>query len=161
MDGGPMEWSGERRFKNDSKRLCEREGYGNHLSMPRRLAPQPLAAKVGNRIRDLREQQGLSLASLAEASGLSKGHMSSVERGLVMMTLGTVMAMARALKVPAPVLLMFDEEEQISGLIEHVRVVEGNDIRRTAEVLRKAAFGSKAKKAPAPKPIKKRTRKKS
>ena len=117
--------------------------------MPRRSTPEPIAAKVGARIRELRQERGMSLAALAEAAGLSKGHMSSVERGLVLITVGTVVATARALGVPPFVLAMFPAEEPLSAVIEHVRSSEGGDTNKAAGKLRKLIFGP-IPTAPAP-----------
>jgi transcriptional regulator with XRE-family HTH domain len=116
--------------------------------MPRRPNPEPVAAKVGTRIRDLRQERGMSLAALADASGLSKGHMSSVERGLVLITVGTVVSAARALAVPPFVLLMFPEEEPLAAVIEHVRLSEGGDPDKAAAALRKIVFGQASGKTP-------------
>ncbi|UQA63449.1 helix-turn-helix domain-containing protein [Polyangium aurulentum] len=116
--------------------------------MPRRPNPEPVAAKVGTRIRDLRQERGMSLAALADASGLSKGHMSSVERGLVLITVGTVVSAARALGVPPFVLLMFPEEEPLAAVIEHVRLSEGGDPDKAAAALRKIVFGQAGGKTP-------------
>jgi transcriptional regulator with XRE-family HTH domain len=109
--------------------------------MPRRSIPEPIAAKVGARIRELRIERGMSLAALADAAGLSKGHMSSVERGLVLITVGTVVSTARALGVPPFVLSMFPDEEPLSAVIEHVRSSEGGDTNKAAGKLRKLVFG--------------------
>lgn len=109
--------------------------------MPRRVIPEPIAAKVGARIRELRLERGMSLAALADAAGLSKGHMSSVERGLVLITVGTVVATARALEVPPFVLAMFPSEEPLSAVIEHIRSAEGGDTNKAAGKLRKLVFG--------------------
>ncbi|TKC97930.1 helix-turn-helix domain-containing protein [Polyangium fumosum] len=109
--------------------------------MPRRPTPEPVAAKVGARIRDLRQERGMSLAALADESGLSKGHMSSVERGLVLITVGTVVSAAKALGVPPFVLLMFPEEEPLAAVVEHVRASEGGDTDKAAAALRKLVFG--------------------
>jgi transcriptional regulator with XRE-family HTH domain len=117
--------------------------------MPRRPSPEPVAAKVGTRIRDLRQERGLSLAALADASGLSKGHMSSVERGLVLITVGTVVSAARALNVPPFVILMFPEEEPLAAIIEHARLSEAGDSEKAATTLRKlvqAQTGGKSTK---------------
>jgi len=116
--------------------------------MPRRPNPEPVAAKVGTRIRDLRQERGMSLAALADASGLSKGHMSSVERGLVLITVGTVVSAARALAVPPFVLLMFPEEEPLAAVIEHVRLSEGGDPDKAAAALRRIVFGQAGGKTP-------------
>jgi transcriptional regulator with XRE-family HTH domain len=109
--------------------------------MPRRSIPEPIAARVGARIRELRLERGMSLAALADAAGLSKGHMSSVERGLVLITVTTVDATAKALGVPPFVLTMFPEEEPLSAVIEYIRAAEGGDIDKAASKLRKLAFG--------------------
>lgn len=109
--------------------------------MPRRPSADPVAAKVGARIRDLRVEKGLSLAALADASGLSKGHMSSAERGLVLITVGTVVAAARALDMPPFLLMMFPEEEPFAAVLEHVRLCEGGDAGKTAVKLRELVFG--------------------
>ncbi len=110
--------------------------------MPRRSTPEPIAAKVGARIRELRQERGMSLAALAKAAGLSRGHMSSVERGLVLITVSTVVATARALAVPPFVLAMFPDEEPLSAVIEHVRSSEGGDTNKAAGKLRKLVFGT-------------------
>ena len=112
--------------------------------MPRRSIPEPIAAKVGARIRELRLERGMSLADLADAAGLSKGHMSSVERGLVLITVGTVVATARALGVPPFVLAMFPDEDPLSTVIEHIRSTEGGDTNKAAGQLRKLVFGQVA-----------------
>ena len=110
--------------------------------MPRRSIPEPIAAKIGARIRELRLERGMTLAALAHAAGLSRGHMSSVERGLVLINVGTIVATARALAVPPFVLAMFPNEEPLSAVIEHVRSSEGGDTTKAAGKLRKLVFGS-------------------
>ena len=114
--------------------------------MPRRLIPDPIAAKVGARIRELRKERGMSLVELADAAGLSRGHLSSVERGLVLITVGTVVATARALGIPPFVLAMFPDDDPFSAVIELVRSNEGGDTLKTAGQLRRMAFGELPKK---------------
>lgn len=114
--------------------------------MPRRPIPDPMAAKVGARIRELRMERGLSIATLAASAGLSKGHMSSVERGLVLINVGTIVATARALGVPPFVLAMFPNQDPLSAVIEQVCSIEGGDTRKAAGKLRRVAFGELAKK---------------
>jgi len=114
--------------------------------MPRRPIPDPMAAKVGARIRELRMERGLSIATLAASAGLSKGHLSSVERGLVLINVGTIVATARALGVPPFVLATFPNEDPLSAVIEQVCSIEGGDTRKAARKLRRIAFGELAKK---------------
>jgi transcriptional regulator with XRE-family HTH domain len=116
------------------------------IIMPRRLIPDPIAAKVGARIRELRKERGMSLVALADGAGLSRGHMSSVERGLVLINVGTIVATARALAVPPFVLAMFPNEDPLSAVIEQVRSIEGGDTRKAADQLRRMVFGELAKK---------------
>ncbi|WP_306210125.1 helix-turn-helix domain-containing protein [Actinoplanes sp. RD1] len=65
-----------------------------------------LSASVGERIRDLRTQRGISLSALAVATGLGKGTLSELERGRRNPTLDTLFAIATALSVPLGELLV-------------------------------------------------------
>jgi ribosome-binding protein aMBF1 (putative translation factor) len=67
--------------------------------MPTRRIADSLAQKIGARIRDLRLEQGKSLAALAEASNVSTGHLSTIERGYVVMNVDTLWKIARGLGV--------------------------------------------------------------
>jgi transcriptional regulator with XRE-family HTH domain len=55
---------------------------------------------VGQRIRDVRSARGLTLAALAEASDLSTGLISQVERGISDPSLETLRRIAKVLDVP-------------------------------------------------------------
>jgi transcriptional regulator with XRE-family HTH domain len=78
--------------------------------MPRRRTPHPLASRLGVRIRALREERGLSLTKLALASGVTKGSLSSIERGLVLITIATLTKIARGLGLaPAQVMALPDD----------------------------------------------------
>ncbi|HRI71742.1 MAG TPA: helix-turn-helix transcriptional regulator [Polyangium sp.] len=67
--------------------------------MPTRRIADPFAKKIGARIRDLRLDRGKSLAALAEASDVSTGHLSTIERGYVLMNVGTLGRIAKGLGV--------------------------------------------------------------
>ncbi len=67
--------------------------------MPRRSTPDSFALQVGARIREVRLERGLTLAELANASALSKGHLSSVEHGLAAITIHTISRLAEGLGV--------------------------------------------------------------
>ncbi len=60
--------------------------------------PDP-ADGVGARLKDLRHTRGMTLAQLAEQTGLSVGTLSQVERGLVSPTVRTIYSVATALGV--------------------------------------------------------------
>lgn len=59
-----------------------------------------LAARVGVRLRELREEQGISLSELARRSKIGKGTLSELESGRRNPTLETLYALTTALKVP-------------------------------------------------------------
>jgi transcriptional regulator with XRE-family HTH domain len=65
----------------------------------------PEAAGLGDRLRARRQAAGLSLAALAEATGLTKGYLSKVERGVGQPSIGTIYRLAEALGLPAAQLL--------------------------------------------------------
>ncbi len=67
--------------------------------MPVRTEADPFAQQIGARLRDLRLEQGKSLAALETACGVSKGHLSSIERGHVLMNVVTLRNIARALGI--------------------------------------------------------------
>ncbi len=69
--------------------------------MPRRSTPDAFALEFGTRLREIRQERGLSVRELAEASELSTGHVSSVEHGLVAITIQSVNRLARGLGVSA------------------------------------------------------------
>jgi transcriptional regulator with XRE-family HTH domain len=57
--------------------------------------------KLGERIRHMRQDRGLSLADLSAKTGISKGHLSTVERDLSpRVSVDTFAAIADALGVP-------------------------------------------------------------
>ena len=68
------------------------------------------AAFIGKRIRLLRLERNLHQEDIAEASGISRSHLSKIESGKVENPgLLTLEKIAKALKVSIPYLLHFDE----------------------------------------------------
>jgi XRE family transcriptional regulator, regulator of sulfur utilization len=65
-----------------------------------------LAREVGVRVQRLRKARGLSLSGLASATGLGKGTLSEIERGLRNPTLETLFAITTALRAPLSTLLV-------------------------------------------------------
>jgi transcriptional regulator with XRE-family HTH domain len=86
--------------------------------MPRRKVPDPFAEKVGARVRALRKERGMSITKFAEASGVSKGQISTIERGLVVIKIQTVVALARGLDVAPGQLVTFPEDSALDAAIE-------------------------------------------
>ena len=90
--------------------------------MPRRSEAHPLALQVGQRICDLRVEKKLSLARLAEKAGVSKGHLSGVERGLAIITLVTIGKLAKALEVELFDILTLPETSRRAASVETERL---------------------------------------
>ena len=67
------------------------------LLMP--VYEEKLEESLGNRLRELRRQQGLSLRSLAEKSGLSANTLSLIENGKTSPSVATLQQVALALNV--------------------------------------------------------------
>jgi transcriptional regulator with XRE-family HTH domain len=71
---------------------------------PQPNAPRPVA--FGGRIRELRRKAGLTLQALADASGISVGFLSQVERDKATPSLGTLASVAAALGVEVDVFVV-------------------------------------------------------
>lgn len=67
--------------------------------------PDPTAAAVGARVRELREQGGHTLSALARLAGIGKASLSELEQGRRNPTLATLYALAGPLGVPLVALL--------------------------------------------------------
>jgi transcriptional regulator with XRE-family HTH domain len=68
-------------------------------------AAHPALRKVGERIRRVRGERGLSQEALADSARLDRSYMSGIERGVRNVTLLKLFAVAKALKVSARDLL--------------------------------------------------------
>jgi len=74
--------------------------------VPSREAPQPESpSHIGFRLKFLRQQAGLSMASLADASKVSKSNISKIENGLISPTFEVMERLSRGLGVPTSHLL--------------------------------------------------------
>lgn len=92
--------------------------------MPRRQSADPFAVEIGKRIRQLRNEAGLTIERLAYESEMgSKGHLSSIERGLVRPTAHTLKDLAEVLGVLPLDLLTFPEKDVRQDLIDRTRML--------------------------------------
>lgn len=64
------------------------------------LGREALSVDVGQRLRSLREERGVSMRSLARRSGLSANALSMIERNLTSPSVSTLNKLAGALEVP-------------------------------------------------------------
>jgi len=108
---------------------------------PKPAAPEPFAAEtnsesgpgiehalglhIAERVREYRQQLGMSGSQLALASGLSKGMLSKLENGQVSPSLATLVRLSGALQVPVTAFFRgLDEERDVL----FVKAGQGMDI---------------------------------
>ncbi|NUO59210.1 MAG: helix-turn-helix transcriptional regulator [Hamadaea sp.] len=72
---------------------------------PPPASPDPTNVAVGQRLRRLREERGLTLSALARAAGIGKATLSGLENGTRNPTLETLYAITAQLDVPLAALL--------------------------------------------------------
>jgi transcriptional regulator with XRE-family HTH domain len=90
--------------------------------MPRRDAPDSLSLAVGQRIRALRLEEGMTIEQLAAESRTgSKGHLSNIERGLVRPNIQTLKQVADGLGVQPLDLMTFPKRSVRERLIDLTR----------------------------------------
>ncbi len=101
--------------------------------MPRRNAPDSLSLAVGKRIRAIRIEEGMTIEQLAEESATgSKGHLSSIERGLVRPNIYTLKQIADGLGVKALDLLTFPKQSARERVIELTRQMSASRLTKLA-----------------------------
>jgi transcriptional regulator with XRE-family HTH domain len=70
---------------------------------------------VGQRLRILRDERGISMRALARRSGLSANALSMIERGLTSPSVSTLTKLAAALEVP--IMAFFRQEKQREKIV--------------------------------------------
>lgn len=112
--------------------------------MPRRSEPDPLALAIGQRVKRLREEAGLTIEKLAyESEFSSKGHLSSLERGLVMPTVSSLQRLADRLGVLVADLVTDPAGSDRERLLHLSREVPAGTVKKLVKDLNAAV---KAKK---------------
>ena len=105
-------------------------------AVPRRSTPDPLAKRIGARLRELRKAAGLSLRALVDQIDLgderlaSRGYISDIEAGLSLPTLATLHAVAECLGVELLDLVTFPAESERQRLVHHTRGLTKGTVRR-------------------------------
>lgn len=91
------------------------------------ITERNLEAAIGREVRGLRRQQGMTVADLAQATGLSIGMLSKIENGLTSPSLATLQALSHALSAPITAFFRRYEERRE---VQHVRAGEHLEIER-------------------------------
>jgi transcriptional regulator with XRE-family HTH domain len=115
-----------RRSASSARSSNDRKGAVRH-----RGHPDPLAARVGARIRQLRKAAEFTFDAFVEETSLGRGYLSELERGLVVPTIGTLARVARALELTIADLVVGDTERE--RLFDELREAPGNAIRELRE----------------------------
>ena len=90
-------------------------------------AERNLEVAIGRSVRELRKRQRMTGADLAAQTGLSVGMLSKIENGVISSSLGTLQALANALRVP--LVQLFQGYAEPRGAM-HVKSGEGVEIER-------------------------------
>lgn len=81
----------------------------------------------------------MSIGALADAAKISKGHLSSVERGLVGITIGTVVKVAQGFGLPSLYILAFAEDDPSVEVVELIRKLPKEQFQPVYRELKKNA----------------------
>lgn len=82
-------------------------------------AERTLEVAIGREVRAVRQQLGITVADMAENSGLSVGMLSKIENGMTSPSLTTLQALSDALGVPISQLLKRFEQERMAVQVKH------------------------------------------
>lgn len=87
--------------------------------------------KVGEKIKELREDMALSLEELAKRSGISPAMLNQIENHMISPPLGTLIKIARGLGIDAGAFFRSEKEGQPFSLVRH------NERKRVSRVASK------------------------
>lgn len=93
----------------------------------REITERNLEAAIGREVRAFRRQQGLTVADLAQATGLSIGMLSKIENGITSPSLTTLQVLSHAFSVPVTAFFRSYEERRE---VQHVKAGEHVEIER-------------------------------
>jgi transcriptional regulator with XRE-family HTH domain len=89
-----------------------RSSNDRRVAARHRRQPDPLAARVGLRIRRLRKEAEFTFDAFVEETHLGRGYLSELERGLVVPTIGTLARVAKALEVTIADLVLGETDRE-------------------------------------------------
>ena len=93
----------------------------------REITERNLEAAIGREVRNFRRQQGMTVADLANVTGLSIGMLSKIENGNTSPSLTTLQVLSHAFSVPVTAFFRRFEEERSAVF---VKAGEGLDVER-------------------------------
>lgn len=105
--------------------------------MPRRTHTTSYTLAFGERMRNLRLELGMSLDQLSKATGISKGHLSSIEHGFAAITIESVMRIAQGLDLSPTMLLAFPESDEYAVMLDLMRQLPRTRMKPLRKIMRK------------------------
>lgn len=93
----------------------------------RDISERNLEAAIGREVRAFRRQQGLTVADLAQVTGLSIGMLSKIENGITSPSLTTLQVLSHAFSVPVTAFFKSYEERRE---VQHVKLGDHVEIER-------------------------------
>jgi transcriptional regulator with XRE-family HTH domain len=103
--------------------------------VPRRTQPDPRALAIGQRLKLLREEAGLTLEKLAFEADFSKGHLSNLEHGYVMPTVATLDRLAERLGVLVADIVNDPDGADRERILELTRQLPAGTLKRLVREL--------------------------
>ncbi|NOU27909.1 MAG: helix-turn-helix transcriptional regulator [Polyangiaceae bacterium] len=98
------------------------------MASKHRRNPDPLAREVGERIRRMRKEREFSFDAFVEETGLGRGYISELERGLVVPSLTTLAIVARTLDLTIADLVLGHTDREL--LFAELRTASVAQLRR-------------------------------
>ena len=105
--------------------------------MPRRTHTTEFMLAFGERMRGLRHEFGFSLSQLSEATGISKGHLSTIELGFAAITTESVERIAIGLDVPPMFLFAFPKDNEYAVILDLVRKIPTTHHKKLQKLLKR------------------------
>lgn len=102
-------------------------GFSQDPHRVRDLTERNLETAIGREVRAFRRAQGMTVADLAQATGLSIGMLSKIENGITSPSLSTLQALAHAFSAPITAFFRGYEEKRE---VQHVRAGDHLEIAR-------------------------------
>jgi len=93
----------------------------------RDIAERNLEAAIGREVRSFRRQQAMTVADLAQVTGLSIGMLSKIENGVTSPSLTTLQVLSHAFSVPVTAFFKSYEERRD---VQHVKAGDHIEIER-------------------------------
>jgi transcriptional regulator with XRE-family HTH domain len=88
-------------------------------------------------MRSLRLELGISLSDLAEATGISKGHLSSIEQGYAAITIESASRIAIGLDLSPTMLFAFPKKDEYGVLLDLARQLPARQLRKLQRIAKK------------------------